>query len=66
MLRDEFGRDADESIDRFNMVLDDDTTMLKAFQAIDTALTKRKDWKSLERSYRKMLKRLPHRTARNP
>ena len=33
--------------------------MLKAFQAIDTLVTKNKDWKKLERSYRKMLKRLP-------
>ena len=33
--------------------------MLKAFQAIDTMLTKDREWKTLERSYRKMLKRLP-------
>jgi tetratricopeptide (TPR) repeat protein len=49
----------DEAIDRFNVVLDDDPTYLKAFQAIDALVTKTKDWKSLERSYRKMIKRLP-------
>jgi tetratricopeptide (TPR) repeat protein len=49
----------DEAIDRFNTVLDDDPTYLKAFQAIDALVTKNKDWKSLERSYRKMIKRLP-------
>jgi len=40
-------------------VLDDDPQMLKSFQAVDTILTKAKDWKGLERAYRKMLKRLP-------
>jgi len=58
LLRDELGA-TEEAIDRFNLVLDDDTSMLKAFQAIDTLVTKNKDWKTLERSYRKMLKRLP-------
>jgi tetratricopeptide (TPR) repeat protein len=58
LMRDEMGAH-DEAIDRFNLVLDDDPTMLKAFQAIDSMVTKTKDWKNLERSYRKMLKRLP-------
>ena len=58
LLRDEI-KAHDEAIDRFNMVLDDDSSFLKAFQAIDTMVTKSKDWKTLERSYRKMLKRLP-------
>ncbi|RMG99750.1 MAG: tetratricopeptide repeat protein [Deltaproteobacteria bacterium] len=58
LLRDELGAH-DEAIDRFNQVLDDDPSMLKAFQAIDSMVTKTKDWKTLERSYRKMLKRLP-------
>ncbi|MCA9698689.1 MAG: tetratricopeptide repeat protein, partial [Myxococcales bacterium] len=49
----------DEAIDRFNTVLDDDPSYLKAFQAIDAVVTKNKDWKTLERSYRKMIKRLP-------
>ena len=58
LLRDEIGAH-DEAIDKFNQVLDDDPSMLKAFQAIDAMVTKTKDWKTLERSYRKMLKRLP-------
>ena len=58
LLRDEI-KAHDEAIDRFNTVLNDDPTFLKAFQAIDTMVTKSKDWKTLERSYRKMLKRLP-------
>nr|WP_276602857.1 tetratricopeptide repeat protein [Nannocystis pusilla] len=58
LLRDEL-KAHDESIDRFNSVLDDDPAYLKAFQAIDAMVTKSKDWKTLERSYRKMLKRLP-------
>ena len=58
LLRDELGAH-DEAIDKFNQVLDDDPSMLKAFQAIDSMVTKTKDWKTLERSYRKMLKRLP-------
>lgn len=49
----------DDSVNRFNKVLDDDPSRLKAFQAIDTILTKGKNWKELERNYRRMLKRLP-------
>jgi len=58
LLRDELKAHG-EAIDRFNMVLDDDPNYLKAFQAVDSMVTKAKDWKTLERSYRKMLKRLP-------
>ncbi|MBP7288872.1 MAG: tetratricopeptide repeat protein [Nannocystaceae bacterium] len=58
LLRDELNQ-IDDSVERFNLVLDDDPGMLKSFQAIDTILTKAKDWKALERAYRKMLKRLP-------
>ncbi|HEY8379115.1 MAG TPA: tetratricopeptide repeat protein, partial [Nannocystis sp.] len=58
LLRDEL-KSHDEAIERFNAVLDDDPTYLKAFQAIDAMVTRSKDWKTLERSYRKMLKRLP-------
>ncbi len=58
LLRDELGMN-DEAVERFNTVLDDDPSMLKAFQAVDTQLTRSKDWKALERAYRKMLKRLP-------
>ncbi|MEE9384726.1 MAG: tetratricopeptide repeat protein [Nannocystaceae bacterium] len=63
LLRDETGAH-DEAIDRFNKVLDDDPSMLKAFQALDRMVTKTRDWKTLERAYRKMLKRLPEKGER--
>jgi hypothetical protein len=58
LLRDELGS-VDAALERFDRVLADDPTMLKAFQAIDTIMTQRKDWKALERAYRKMINRLP-------
>ena len=58
VLRDELGS-VDAALERFDRVLGDDPTMLKAFQAIDTIMTQRKDWKALERAYRKMINRLP-------
>ncbi len=58
IYRDELG-DLDRALDRFDRVLDDDRTYLKAFQATDAIMTRRKDWKKLERAYRKMIKRLP-------
>ncbi len=58
VLRDELGS-VDAALERFDRVLADDPTMLKAFQATDTIMTQRKDWKALERAYRKMINRLP-------
>lgn len=58
VLRDELGR-IDAALTRFDQVLDDDLSQLKAFQAIDTLLTQRKEWKGLDRAYRKMINRLP-------
>lgn len=58
LLRDELG-EPDNALARFDLVLGDDWNQLKAFQAIDTLLTARKDWKTLERAYRKMINRLP-------
>ena len=49
----------DESVDFYNRALDDAPDLLKAFEAIDRVLTQKKDWKNLERNYRKMIKRLP-------
>ncbi len=49
----------DEAIDYFNKTLDDNWEHLKAFQAIDKICTQKKDWKTLERNYRKMIKRVP-------
>lgn len=58
LLRDQL-QEMQESVNRFNAVLDDDPSRLKAFQAVDTILTRSKEWKELERNYRKMLKRIP-------
>lgn len=58
VLRDELSS-VDAALERFDRVLADDPGMLKAFQAIDTIMTQRKDWKALERAYRKMINRLP-------
>lgn len=58
LLRDELGA-PDQALARFDRVLDDDPSQLKAFQAIDTLQTQRKDWKALDRAYRKMINRLP-------
>ncbi len=61
----------DEAIEFFNQALDNyfektdaltPTAMqqyLKAFEAIDKVATQKKDWKTLERNYRRMIKRLP-------
>ncbi len=54
--RDELG-DLDAALTGFDNVLRDDPKLLKAFQAIDTIMTRRKDWKQLERAYRKMIMR---------
>ena len=57
ITRDEIG-DADAAMERFNSSLDLDPSQLKAFEAINKILTERKDWKNLERAYRKMLHRV--------
>jgi len=49
----------DESVEYFNLALDDHhADLLKAFEALDRILTSKKDWKQLERNYRRMIKRL--------
>jgi serine/threonine protein kinase/Tfp pilus assembly protein PilF len=58
LLRDELG-DPSAALERFDLVLRDDPSALKAFQAIDTLITQKRDWKALERAYRKMINRLP-------
>jgi len=57
ILRDEI-KDADRSIAKFNEALDLDQSQLKAFEAINKILTQKKDWKQLERAFRKMLHRI--------
>ncbi len=51
--------DQDKAVEYFNLSLDQDPAFLKAFEAINKILTGQRDWKNLERAYRKML----HRTA---
>ncbi len=70
ILRDEV-KSTDEAIDMFNLALDEYfrnpdkvtdaqfTEYLKAFEAIDKICTGKKDFKTQERNYRKMLKRMP-------
>jgi tetratricopeptide (TPR) repeat protein len=51
--------DADQALEYFNRVLDDDPEQLSAFEAIDALCTRRRAWKQLEQSYGRMIKRLP-------
>ncbi len=57
ILRDEL-EDEDSALERFGDALDLDPAQLKPFEAINKLLNTRKDWKALERAYRKMLHRI--------
>ncbi|MFW5966062.1 MAG: tetratricopeptide repeat protein, partial [Persicimonas sp.] len=57
IYRNEIG-DPMEAIDYFDAALDHDVKKLKAFEAIDRILTEAKEWKELERAYRRMLRRI--------
>ncbi len=57
ITRDEL-KDQDAAVERFNKALDLDGDQLKAFEAINKILNTKKDWKALERAYRKMLHRI--------
>jgi len=57
ILRDEM-KDPDAAVDRFNKALDLDPTQLKPFEAINKIYTVKKDWKQLERAFRKLLHRM--------
>jgi tetratricopeptide (TPR) repeat protein len=57
ILRDKL-EDEDAALERFNAALDLDSTQLKPFEAVNKILNLRKDWKALERAYRKMLHRI--------
>jgi tetratricopeptide (TPR) repeat protein len=50
--------DLDLAVEQFNRALDDDATSPKAFEAVDSIVRGRQDWKNLARAYRKQLKRL--------
>ena len=51
-------KDYDSAIEYFNSALDVDVENLKNFEAIEKILTLQKDWKSLEKNYRRMLHRI--------
>ncbi|MCK9462146.1 MAG: tetratricopeptide repeat protein [Proteobacteria bacterium] len=57
IYRDEI-KSADDSVELFNKSLDASLENLKSFEAVDRILTQKKDWKELERNYRKMLHRI--------
>ena len=50
--------DPDRAVELFNESLDLNPNFLEAFERINKLLTKEKNWKQLERSYRKMLHRI--------
>lgn len=57
ILRDEI-KDTERALEKFDQALDLDRTQLKAFEAINKILTTKKDWKQLERAFRKMIRRV--------
>jgi len=56
IARDELS-DAELAVEKFHAALDDAPTTPKAFDAIESVLTERKDWKNLARAFRRQLKR---------
>jgi len=57
IFRDEMGN-LDNALEHFNNALDANPSHLAPFEAIDKLLTERKDWKNLERAYRRMIERV--------
>jgi tetratricopeptide (TPR) repeat protein len=51
-------QDADRALQLFEEALDANPRLLEAFERVNKILTQRKDWKSLERAFRRMIKRL--------
>lgn len=51
-------QDLDRAVELFNRALDLNPDYLEAFERINKILTQAKNWKSLERSYRKMIHRV--------
>jgi golgin subfamily B member 1 len=59
-------QDQDRAVECFNDALDLNPSYLEAFERINKILTAQKDWKQLERAFRKMLRRLSTANAGNP
>ncbi len=58
--------DLDRAVELFNESLDLNPTFLEAFERINKILTGKKDWKALERAFRKMLRRMSAAGTQNP
>jgi tetratricopeptide (TPR) repeat protein len=57
IYRDEL-KNAEQAVAKFDEALDLDPTQLKPFEAINKIWTTQKDWRQLERAFRKMIKRV--------
>ncbi|MGA2449699.1 MAG: tetratricopeptide repeat protein [Polyangiaceae bacterium] len=58
--------DQDKAVELFNEALDLNPNYLEAFERINKLLTAKKDWKALERAFRKMLRRMSTANISNP
>ena len=65
LYRDKEG-DQDKAVELFSEALDLNPTYLEAFERINKLLTGKKDWKALERAFRKMLRRMSTANISNP
>ena len=50
--------DTDRAVELFNEALDQNPSLLESFERINKILTQEKNWKQLERNYRKMIHRI--------
>jgi tetratricopeptide (TPR) repeat protein len=65
LYRDKDG-DQDKAVELFSEALDLNPQYLEAFERINKLLTTKKDWKALERAFRKMLRRMSTANVSNP
>jgi tetratricopeptide (TPR) repeat protein len=65
LYRDKEG-DQDKAVELFSEALDLNPQYLEAFERINKLLTAKKDWKALERAFRKMLRRMSTANVSNP
>ena len=65
LYRDKEG-DQDRAVELFGEALDLNPQYLEAFERINKILTAKKDWKALERAFRKMLRRMSAANVSNP
>ena len=65
LYRDKEG-DQDRAVELFSEALDLNPQYLEAFERINKLLTAKKDWKALERAFRKMLRRMSTANISNP